>query len=433
MKFTKMHGIGNDYVYVNCFEETVKDPAAVAKFVSDRHFGIGSDGLILIRPSEIADCEMDMYNLDGSQGAMCGNGIRCVAKYVYDHGIVDKTSLSIATRSGIKYVDLTIRDGKASMVKVNMGSPILTAKEIPVVAETEQVIDAPITVDGKEYHMTAVSMGNPHAIIYVDDVNSLDLEKIGPSFENHVCFPDRVNTEFVQVIDRHTVKMRVWERGSGETLACGTGACAVTVASILNDKVDGSKPVTVQLLGGGSDREQMLVCEKLKEIQKDFKAYVEDNGVVIAICGGYQLLGNYYKTDQGMIEGLKLVDMSTEQGKGRLIGNIVMQSDLFDMPIVGFENHGGRTTIGNNRSLGKVLSGYGNDGQSGEEGVVYKNVIGTYLHGPLLPKNPQLADLLISRALEKKYGKKIELEKLDDSEEQEANSYIFHRFVKNEG
>ena len=156
---------------------------------------------------------------------MCGNGIRCVAKYVYDHGIVDKTSLSIATRSGIKYVDLTIRDGKASMVKVNMGSPILTAKEIPVVAETEQVIDAPITVDGKEYHMTAVSMGNPHAIIYV-------------------------NTEFVQVIDRHTVKMRVWERGSGETLACGTGACAVTVASILNDKVDGSKPVTIQLLGG---------------------------------------------------------------------------------------------------------------------------------------------------------------------------------------
>ena len=147
MKFTKMHGIGNDYVYVNCFEETVKDPAAVAKFVSDRHFGIGSDGLILIRPSKIADCEMDMYNLDGSQGAMCGNGIRCVAKYVYDHGIVDKTSLSIATRSGIKYVDLTIRDGKASMVKVNMGSPILTAKEIPVVSETEQLIDAPITVD----------------------------------------------------------------------------------------------------------------------------------------------------------------------------------------------------------------------------------------------------------------------------------------------
>ena len=250
MKFTKMHGIGNDYVYVNCFEETVKDPAAVAKFVSDRHFGIGSDGLILIRPSEIADCEMDMYNLDGSQGAMCGNGIRCVAKYVYDHGIVDKTSLSIATRSGIKYVDLTICDGKASMVKVNMGSPILTAKEIPVVAETEQVINAPITVDGKEYHMTAVSMGNPHAIIYVDDVDSLDLEKIGPSFENHVCFPDRVNTEFVQVIDRHTVKMRVWERGSGETLACGTGACAAVVAAVENGYCKKGVDVTVKVRGG---------------------------------------------------------------------------------------------------------------------------------------------------------------------------------------
>ena len=210
------------------------------------------------------------------------------------------------------------------------------------------------------------------------------------------------------------------------------GIEAETIAFELGDKIDFSK-LDIVLLGGGSDREQMLVCEKLKEIQKDFKAYVEDNGVVIAICGGYQLLGNYYKTDQGMIEGLKLVDMSTEQGKGRLIGNIVMQSDLFDMPIVGFENHGGRTTIGNNKPLGKVLSGYGNDGQSGEEGVVYKNVIGTYLQGPLLPKNPQLADLLISRALEKKYGKKIELEKLDDSEEQEANSYIFHRFVKNEG
>ena len=210
------------------------------------------------------------------------------------------------------------------------------------------------------------------------------------------------------------------------------GIEAETIAFELGDKIDFSK-LDIVLLGGGSDREQMLVCEKLKEIQKDFKAYVEDNGVVIAICGGYQLLGNYYKTDQGMIEGLKLVDMSTEQGKGRLIGNIVMQSDLFDMPIVGFENHGGRTTIGNNKPLGKVLSGYGNDGQSGEEGVVYKNVIGTYLHGPLHPKNPQLADLLISRALEKKYGKKIELEKLDDSEEQEANSYIFHRFVKNEG
>ncbi len=250
MKFTKMQGIGNDYVYINCFEETVKDSSAVARFVSDRHFGIGSDGLILIRPSQTADCEMDMYNLDGSQGAMCGNGIRCVAKYVFDRGIVNKTSISIATKSGIKYVDLTVKDGKASLIRVNMGSPILQATQIPVVADTEQVIDAPIQVDGQEYHYTAVSMGNPHAIVYVEDTDSLDLAKIGPSFENHVNFPDRINTEFVQVLDEHTVKMRVWERGSGETLACGTGACAVAVASILNGHVSPDTPVTVKLLGG---------------------------------------------------------------------------------------------------------------------------------------------------------------------------------------
>ena len=250
MKFTKMHGIGNDYVYVNCFEETVEDPAAVARFVSYRHFGIGSDGLILIKPSEAADCEMDMYNLDGSQGAMCGNGIRCVAKYAYDYGIVHKTQISVATRSGIKYLDLTVKDGKVSQVKVNMGAPILTASQIPVVSEKEEVINEPLDVNGETYYITAVSMGNPHAIVYMTDVDHLDIEKIGPSFENHVAFPDRVNTEFVEVLDEHTVKMRVWERGSGETLACGTGACAVAVASILNERVDGDKPVTVKLLGG---------------------------------------------------------------------------------------------------------------------------------------------------------------------------------------
>ncbi len=250
MKFTKMHGIGNDYVYVNCFEETVEDPAAVARFVSDRHFGIGSDGLILIKPSEAADCEMDMYNLDGSQGAMCGNGIRCVAKYAYDYGIVHKTQISVATRSGIKYLDLTVKDGKVSQVKVNMGAPILTASQIPVVSEKEEVINEPLEVNGETYYITAVSMGNPHAIVYMTDVDHLDIEKIGPSFENHVAFPDRVNTEFVEVLDEHTVKMRVWERGSGETLACGTGACAVAVASILNERVDSDKPVTVKLLGG---------------------------------------------------------------------------------------------------------------------------------------------------------------------------------------
>lgn len=209
------------------------------------------------------------------------------------------------------------------------------------------------------------------------------------------------------------------------------GIEAETIAFELDDKINFSN-LDIVLLGGGSDREQMLVCEKLKEIQKDFKEYVEQDGVVIAICGGYQLLGNYYKTEEGIIEGLSLVDMYTEQGENRLIDNIVLQSELFDMPIVGFENHGGRTFIGENKPLGKVLYGSGNDGKSGYEGVVYKNVIGTYLHGPLLPKNPQLADELILRALKKKYGENITLSALDDSQEKAANDYIFNRFVKKE-
>lgn len=207
------------------------------------------------------------------------------------------------------------------------------------------------------------------------------------------------------------------------------GIEAETIAFEINDTIDFSK-LDIVLLGGGSDREQMLVCSKLREIRQDFKEYVEQDGVVIAICGGYQLLGNYYDTDQGKIEGLELADMYTEQGEGRLISNIVLQSDLFDMPIVGFENHGGRTYINNNKPLGKVLYGSGNDGKSGYEGIVYKNVIGTYLHGPLLPKNPQIADWLIQRALERKYEKKVNLEPLDDSQEKEANAYVYHRFVK---
>ena len=248
MKFTKMHGFGNDYVYVNCFEEKIDNPPAVARFVSDRHFGIGSDGLIMINPSKTADFEMEMYNADGSRGEMCGNGIRCVAKYVYDYGLTDKTQISVETLGGIKYLDLTIEDGKVSLVKVDMGKPKLEADLIPIISEREQVIDEPIEVDGKEYHMTGVSMGNPHAVIYVDDVKGLDLEKIGPKFENHERFPKRINTEFVHCIDRQTVEMRVWERGSGETLACGTGACAVAVSSILNNLTD--TQVTVKLLGG---------------------------------------------------------------------------------------------------------------------------------------------------------------------------------------
>ena len=253
MKFTKMQGCGNDYVYVNCFRETVADPAETARRVSDRHFGIGADGLILIKPSEVADCEMEMYNLDGSQGSMCGNGIRCVAKYAYDYGIVNKTHMTVATKSGIKELELTIENGKVSKVRVNMGAPVLAAKQIPTTASEDEVIDYPLEVGGRIYRITGVSMGNPHAVTFLknaEDIKNLEIEKIGPLFEHHPFFPDRVNTEFVSVLDRHTVRMRVWERGSGETLACGTGACAVAVACIKNGYVDKNVPVTVKLLGG---------------------------------------------------------------------------------------------------------------------------------------------------------------------------------------
>lgn len=248
MKFTKMHGIGNDYVYVNCFEESVKNPAEVSKFVSDRHFGIGSDGLILISPSAIADFRMNIYNADGSQAEMCGNGIRCVAKYVYDYGLTDKTEISVETLAGIKYLRLQVENGKVASVEVNMGAPILEPKEIPVAVEESPVVNVPVEVKGKIYHMTCVSMGNPHAIIFMNNVKDLDIAAIGPYFENHTVFPKRTNTEFVEVLDRNTVNMRVWERGSDETLACGTGACATTVACILNDKTEDE--VTVHLLGG---------------------------------------------------------------------------------------------------------------------------------------------------------------------------------------
>lgn len=248
MKFTKMHGIGNDYVYVNCFEESVKNPAEVSKFVSDRHFGIGSDGLILISPSAIADFRMNIYNADGSQAEMCGNGIRCVAKYVYDYGLTDKTEISVETLAGIKYLRLQVENGKVASVEVNMGAPILEPKEIPVAVEESPVVNVPVEVKGKIYHMTCVSMGNPHAIIFMNNVKDLNIAAIGPYFENHTVFPKRTNTEFVEVLDRNTVNMRVWERGSDETLACGTGACATTVACILNDKTENE--VTVHLLGG---------------------------------------------------------------------------------------------------------------------------------------------------------------------------------------
>lgn len=261
MKFTKMQGLGNDYVYVNCFQEKIKNPSEVAVKVSNRNFGVGSDGLIMINPSKVADFEMEMYNADGSRGEMCGNGIRCVGKYVYDYGLTDKTSISVETLGGIKYLDFTVEDGKVKLVKVDMGSPELVPANIPIVAEGDSVINAPIIVDGKEYRMTGVSMGNPHTVVYIDDVQGLEIEKIGPKFENHERFPNRINTEFARVIDRNTVEMRVWERGSGETLACGTGACAVAVASILNGLTENK--VTVKLLGGDLqiewDREQNKV------------------------------------------------------------------------------------------------------------------------------------------------------------------------------
>ena len=248
MKFTKMHGIGNDYVYVNCFKEEIENPSELARFVSNRNFGVGSDGLILIRPSEKADFQMDMYNSDGSQAEMCGNGIRCVGKYVYDYGLTDKTQITVDTLAGIKYLDLTVEDGKVSKIRVNMGEPILKPELVPVISPEDPAVDIPIEVKGKKYNMTCVSMGNPHAVIFMDHVKDLDIEVIGPYFENHTCFPKRTNTEFVEILDRNTVNMRVWERGAGETLACGTGACATAVACVLNDKTEDK--LTVHLLGG---------------------------------------------------------------------------------------------------------------------------------------------------------------------------------------
>lgn len=250
MKFTKMHGIGNDYIYVNCFEEKVDNPEKVSIYVSDRRKGIGSDGLVLIMPSDKADFRMRIFNADGSEAMMCGNATRCIGKYVYDKGLTDKTEITLETNSGIKYLTLFQENGKVEFVEVDMGKAILTPKDIPVNSDKERFISEPVEVDGKEYKITCVSMGNPHAIVYMDDIKDLELEKIGPSFENHKLFPDRINTEFIEVIDSHTLNMRVWERGSGETFACGTGACASVVASVLNGYCNHDEEVTVHLRGG---------------------------------------------------------------------------------------------------------------------------------------------------------------------------------------
>ena len=250
MKFTKMHGIGNDYIYVNCFEEKVDNPEKVSIYVSDRRKGIGSDGLVMIMPSDKADFRMRIFNADGSEAMMCGNATRCIGKYVYDKGLTDKTEITLETNSGIKYLTLFPENGKVEFVEVDMGKAILTPKDIPVNSDKESFISEPVEVDGKEYKITCVSMGNPHAIVYMDDIKDLEREKIGPSFENHKLFPDRINTEFIEVIDSHTLNMRVWERGSGETFACGTGACASVVASVLNGYCNHDEEVTVHLRGG---------------------------------------------------------------------------------------------------------------------------------------------------------------------------------------
>lgn len=248
MKFTKMHGCGNDYIYVDCIHETLDDPNSFSLTYSDRHKGIGSDGLITINPSEVADFRMRMFNSDGTEGAMCGNGIRCVGKFVYDKGLTDKTALAIETLGGIKYLDLTVENGKVSKVRVDMGPPVTVANQIPVTGLGDEVIGKTVHVAGQDWQMTCVSVGNPHAVVWTDDVMALDLKEIGPQFEHHPMFPDRVNTEFAQIIDRQNINMRVWERGSDETMACGTGATCTAYAAWRNGLTE--KKVTVHLLGG---------------------------------------------------------------------------------------------------------------------------------------------------------------------------------------
>ena len=248
MKFTKMQGTGNDYIFINCFEETVSDPNSLSVTLSDRHFGIGGDGIILICPSEKADFKMRMFNSDGSEAGMCGNGIRCFGKYVYDRGLTDKERVTVETKSGIKTLFLKLENAKVKTVRVDMGEPVVDSARIPVKTDLPEFINQPVESGGKTWYMTCVSVGNPHAVTYVEDVLSLDLTQIGPPLETNPIFPERANIEFIQVINEATLRMRVWERGSGETLACGTGATASTVATVLNGKC--LRSVTVILLGG---------------------------------------------------------------------------------------------------------------------------------------------------------------------------------------
>lgn len=249
--FIKMHGIGNDYIYFDCLKQAPpEDLSGTAIRLSDRHFSIGGDGIVLILPSDKADFRMRMFNADGSEGKMCGNAIRCVGKYVYDYGYTNKKTVSIETLSGVKHLTLDVEAEKVSAVRVDMGEAILAPRDIPVDAEGEQFVNMPVSVGGREVRLTCVSMGNPHAVVFCDDVKGLNLAQVGPQFENHPLFPDRINTEFVHVIDKQTLEMRVWERGSGETMACGTGACATAVAAVLNGYCERDTDITVRLLGG---------------------------------------------------------------------------------------------------------------------------------------------------------------------------------------
>ena len=249
MIFTKMHGAGNDYIYIDCFTEKVQNPAELSKKLSDRHFSIGADGIVLIKPSYIADCFMDIYNADGSRAQMCGNAIRCVAKYIYDNR-KKKPIIKIDTLSGIKLVEILDKYGFATGGRVNMGKPTLNGHSIPTRYGDNIVKNEILNIENKDYEITCVSMGNPHCIVFYDDIYKLDLEKIGPFFENHEMFPERINTEFVEIIDENNLKMRVWERGSGETLACGTGACAVAVASVINGICSKNEDIKIHTKGG---------------------------------------------------------------------------------------------------------------------------------------------------------------------------------------
>lgn len=278
MKFTKMHGIGNDYIYFDCMTTPLEHPEELAVELSDRHKGVGGDGIVMILPSETADFRMRMFNADGSEGNMCGNATRCIGKYVYERGLTDKTELALETRSGIKHLTLNVEDGNVCSVTVDMGIAEFQPEKIPVLYDGSAMVDAPISVDGRFCRITAVSMGNPHCVLFTDAVSQLPLEQIGPSFENLSIFPDRVNTEFVHKIGDSVFEMRVWERGSGETMACGTGACAVAAAAVRLGLAKANSDITIQLRGGDL---HIVVCESGKVLMTGPAEFVFEGELIV--------------------------------------------------------------------------------------------------------------------------------------------------------